>query len=58
MINNNFALFELPGKLLKTKKKCAAYFRGIITEFPLYFDLKNKIEAIMVFGCHFGIISY
>jgi hypothetical protein len=35
MINNHFAIFQLPGNLLKTKK-CAPYFRGN-TQFPIYF---------------------
>jgi hypothetical protein len=35
MINNNFARFQLPGNLLKTKK-CAPYFRGN-TQFPIYY---------------------
>jgi hypothetical protein len=35
MINNNFARFQLPSKLFKTKK-CAPYFRGNM-EFPIYF---------------------
>jgi hypothetical protein len=35
MINNHFALFQLPGNLLNTKK-CAPYFRGN-TQFPIYF---------------------
>jgi hypothetical protein len=34
MINNHFALFQLPGNLLNTKK-CAPYFRGN-TQFPIY----------------------
>jgi hypothetical protein len=35
MLNNHFARFQLPGKLLKTKN-CALYFRAIM-EFPIYF---------------------
>jgi hypothetical protein len=34
MINNYFALFQLPGTLLKTKK-CDPYFRGN-TQYPIY----------------------
>jgi hypothetical protein len=35
MINNHYALFKLPGNLLKTKKKSAPFFRGNM-EFPIY----------------------
>jgi hypothetical protein len=35
-INNHFALFQLPSNLLKTKIKCAPYFRGN-TQFPISF---------------------
>jgi hypothetical protein len=38
MVNNHFARFRLPGNLLKTKKKCAPYFRGN-TQFPIYVSL-------------------
>jgi hypothetical protein len=42
MINNHFALFQLPGNLLKNKK-CAPYFRGN-TEFPIYLILLSKLQ--------------
>jgi hypothetical protein len=35
MKGNHFALFQLPGNLSKTKKKCSPYFRGN-TQFPIY----------------------
>jgi hypothetical protein len=35
VVNNRFALFQLPVNLLKTKKY-ARYFRGN-TQFPIYF---------------------
>jgi hypothetical protein len=34
----NFARFQLSGNLLKTKKKCAPYFRGN-TQFLIYLEL-------------------
>jgi hypothetical protein len=45
MINNHFALFQLPGNFSKTKK-CAPYFRGN-TQFPIYFQIRE------VFGVSF-----
>jgi hypothetical protein len=45
MIYNHFALFQLPGNLLKTKK-CAPYFRGH-RQFPIYriyFNNSNPIR--------------
>jgi hypothetical protein len=52
MINNHIARFQLPGKLLKTKK-CAPSFRGNM-DFPIYLFFqcynvgkKNKNDSFL-----------
>jgi hypothetical protein len=43
MKSYHFLLFQLPGNLLKTQKKCAPYFRGN-TQFPIYFNCTSVIK--------------
>jgi hypothetical protein len=54
MMNNHFALFQLPGNLLKTKK-CALYFRGN-TEFLIYFTLEF-FNSQAVFDTLFALLT-
>jgi hypothetical protein len=56
MINNHFARFQLPGNLLKTKKKCAPYFRAGL-QFMTFFSaaarrVKFSAAAAKLGGLH------
>jgi hypothetical protein len=49
MINNHFALFQLPGKMLKTKKMCSLFSWQHAISYLLFFILVQYHPRGMIY---------